>query len=139
MNNTYHDASLLSLFKKLWSYIKQRRKIQFYLLLVLTIFSAFAEVISLGAVIPFIGIITQPDQLYSSVYMQEINSLMNFESSEDLILPLTILFASAAIFAGILRLVLLWVSIKLSNATGADLSIDVYQKTLYQYQFRILF
>lgn len=132
MNNTYHDASLHSLFKKLWSYITQRRKIQFYLLLVLTIFSAFAEVISLGAVIPFIGIITQPDQLYSSVYMQEINSLMNFKSSEDLILPLTILFASAAVFAGILRLVLLWVSIKLSNATGADLSIDVYQKTLYQ-------
>jgi len=132
MSNSYLNLSLFYLFKELWRYISNRRKIQFYLLLVLTIFSAFAEVISLGAVLPFIGVITQPEQIYSSAYMQEINSLMNFESSDDLIVPLTVLFASAAIFAGVLRLVLLWVSIKLSNATGADLSIDVYQKTLYQ-------
>jgi ATP-binding cassette subfamily B protein len=48
------------------------------------------------------------------------------------LLPLTIGFASAALIAGALRLVLLWISIRLGNATGADLSLEVYRRTLYQ-------
>lgn len=34
--------------------------------------------------------------------------------------------------AGALRLALLWVSVRLANGIGADLSIDVYRRTLYQ-------
>jgi ATP-binding cassette, subfamily B, bacterial PglK len=132
MNNLQADSSLFFLFRRIWGYISRKRKFQFYLLLGLTILSAFAEVISLGAVLPFIAIITQPEELFSSPYMSKLNTIMNFTSSDELIIPLAVAFASAAIFAGILRLAVLWISIRLSNATGADLSIEVYQKTLYQ-------
>lgn len=50
----------------------------------------------------------------------------------DLVLPLTITFALAALVAGGLRLLLLWVSTRLGNETGADLSVEVYRRTLYQ-------
>jgi ABC-type multidrug transport system fused ATPase/permease subunit len=48
------------------------------------------------------------------------------------VLPLTIAFAAAALLAGALRMLVLWVSTRLAFATGADFSIDVYRRTLYQ-------
>lgn len=126
------NHSLTSLFQDLWSHISKRRKIQFLLLLILTIFASIAEVVSLGAILPFIGILTQPEQVFESPWLSEFISFFGIKSGQELVLPLTVAFGLAAIIAGSLRLLLLWISIKLSNATGADLSIEVYERTLYQ-------
>ena len=50
----------------------------------------------------------------------------------DFLLILTIIFALAALISGAMRLLLLWASTRLSFATGADLSISIYRRTLYQ-------
>jgi len=136
MNNHPPHNSLSNLFKSLWAHISKRRKVQFSFLLILTLIASVAEVVSLGAVLPFIGILTQPDQVFESPWLADFITLFGINSGEELILPLTITFGLAAIVAGILRLLLLWVSIRLSNATGADLSIEVYERTLYQ-PFRV--
>jgi len=47
-------------------------------------------------------------------------------------LPLTILFITAALLAGVIRLTLLYAMTRLTFATGADLSINIYRRTLYQ-------
>jgi ATP-binding cassette, subfamily B, bacterial PglK len=47
-------------------------------------------------------------------------------------LPLSITFGLAALFAGAMRLLLLWASTRVSFATGADLSLNIYRRTLYQ-------
>jgi ATP-binding cassette, subfamily B, bacterial PglK len=136
MNNNTSHKSLMSLFKSLWTHISKQRKIQFSFLLILTLVASVAEVVSLGAVLPFIGILTQPDQVFESPWLAGFINLFEISSGDELILPLTIAFGSAAIIAGALRLLLLWASIRLSNATGADLSIEVYERTLYQ-PFRV--
>ena len=102
------------------------------LLLGLTVVTSFAEVISLSAVLPFIGIITQPDQVFAHSSMAGVFKAIGVKSGPELVLPLSIGFALAALFAGGLRLLLLWVSIRLGNAIGADLSIEIYRRTLYQ-------
>lgn len=132
MKHRSQPNSLISLFARLWFHIQTKRKFQFLLLLILTLLTSVAEVVSLGAVLPFIGILTQPDEVFSSPWLEGFIGLLNIKSGDDLVLPLTIAFGIAAIIAGALRLLLLWVSIKLSNATGADLSIEVYKRTLYQ-------
>ena len=45
---------------------------------------------------------------------------------------LTACFIFAVLTAGSLRLLLLWISIRLGNAIGTDLSVEVFRKTLYQ-------
>ena len=45
---------------------------------------------------------------------------------------MAIAFGLSALIAGVMRLFLLRVSVLLSNATGADLSINVFERTLYQ-------
>lgn len=117
---------------RLFKYISRKRRHQFYALLFLTLISAGAEVISLGAVVPFISIITQPETVLKSQIFSEIIDDVGIKSAHDLILPLTLLFIVAAVLAGSIRLLLLWVGIRLANATGVDLSVEVYRRTLYQ-------
>ena len=52
--------------------------------------------------------------------------------ANDLLLPLTLIFILAALIAGGMRMLLLWAQIKLSYAIGADISYEIYKRTLYQ-------
>jgi len=100
--------------------------------------SAFAEAISLGAVLPFLGILTAPSLVFSHPVVAKVAQAWGITSAGKLVLPLTIAFAAAALVAGAIRMLLLWVSIRLAHASGADLSIEVYRRTLYQpYQVHV--
>ena len=125
-------SSLFSLLIRLWHHMSRRRKKQFALLMVLLLVSAFTEVVSLGAVLPFIGILTQPEIVFTYPIVADVAQFLGILSAEDLVFPLTVAFALAALVAGGLRLLLLWVSLWLGKAVGIDLSQDVYRRTLYQ-------
>jgi ATP-binding cassette, subfamily B, bacterial PglK len=96
------------------------------------VIASLAEIISIGAVLPFLGILTAPEQVYHHSLMQPIIQILEITEPRQLILPLTILFIASALLAGIVRLTLLYAMTKLSFATGADLSINIYRRTLYQ-------
>ncbi|WP_216184183.1 ABC transporter ATP-binding protein [Polynucleobacter sp. MWH-HuK1] len=101
-------------------------------MIALTLTTSVAEVVSLGAVVPFIGILTEPERVFNLPILSRYIQWMGITTPSDLVLPLAVAFSVAAIVAAVLRLLLLWVSIRLSNVTGADLSVEVYRKTLYQ-------
>ena len=94
--------------------------------------SAITEVISLGAIIPFLGVLTAPDKVFSHPILSDIAQSFGILSAEQLALPITILFITAILLANFTRLLLLWVSTKLSFMAGADLSYEVYHRTLHQ-------
>ena len=115
-----------------WHHLSKRRQKQFWLLLILMITASLLEIISLGAVLPFLGILTAPEQVYQHPLMQPIIQILGLTEPSQLILPLTIFFIIAVLLAGSIRLTLLYVMTRLSFATGADLSISIYRRTLYQ-------
>ncbi len=94
--------------------------------------SAFAEVVSLGAVLPFLGILTAPDLVFKQPVVANMAQAWGITSADQLVLPLTVAFAVAAMIAGAIRILLLWVSTRLAYASGADISIEVYRRTLNQ-------
>lgn len=94
--------------------------------------SAFAEVVSLGAVLPFLGVLISPDKVYLNPAVNSMAMAWGITSSAGLMLPLTAIFIVAALAAGAIRLLLLWATTRVSFAAGADLSIEVYRRTLYQ-------
>ena len=120
------------LLRRLWHHISRRRRLQFALLLVLMVCASFAEILSIGAVLPFLAILTDPARVYAHTGAQPIIQAMSLTEPHQLLLPLTIAFGLAALIAGAMRLMLLWASIRLSYAAGADLSISIYRRTLYQ-------
>lgn len=127
-----NPKTLAALLLRLFGHIDKRRRYQFMVMMILALFSSVAEVVSLGAVLPFIGILTQPKKVFNDPRMSGVAHVFGINSPEDLVLPLTVGFAILACFAGGFRLLLLRVSIWLANATSADLSIDIYRRTLYQ-------
>jgi len=96
------------------------------------ILSSLAEVVSIGAVIPFISALSSPEEIFNRPFLQPLIQTFNISTPNQVILPLTLVFILAALLAGALRLTLLYVMTRLSYATGADFSIDIYRRTLYQ-------
>lgn len=108
------------------------RRHQFILLLVLMIVASFAEVVSIGSVIPFLGALTNPEKIFSNQMMQPLINYLGIDSPSQIVIPLTFVFCFFALLSGVIRLILLKFSNRLSFATGADLSLSIYEKTLYQ-------
>jgi ATP-binding cassette subfamily B protein len=120
------------LLNRLWHHISRRRRGQFGLMLVLMGLASLSEVVSIGAVLPFLAVITTPDRVFEHAAAQPLIRALGVGSADQLLLPLTVIFGLAALMAGAMRLLLLWASMRLSFATGADLSISIYRRTLYQ-------
>ena len=116
----------------LWSFLSSRRQIQFWLISILMIFSSAAEIITIGAVLPFLGVLTDPDLIFSNKLIEPIIKIFEITSPDHLLFPATLLFVFSTLLAGFFRLILLYSLIRFSYATGADLSIEIYRRTLYQ-------
>lgn len=124
--------NVCKLMLNLWRHLKKRRHRQLALLLMLMLASAFSEVISLGAVIPFIGVLTSPEKVFNHSAIRKLVEIVGITSPGQLVAPLAMAFALTALLAGCMRLLLLWANAKLSNSVGADISIEMYRRTLYQ-------
>lgn len=123
------DRSLLI---RLWQHLSWRRRRQFRLLIGLMLVSAFSEVVSLGAVLPFLGILISPDTLLSLPLIPDVAQSLGIISADQLVLFFTVAFGSIALIAGAIRIFLLWAINRLAFTSGADLGIEVYRRTLYQ-------
>lgn len=117
---------------RLWRHIGARRQKQFWLLIGLMIMSAFAEILSIGSVFPFLAVLTQPDKIFIHPIAQPAIRFLGLTSAEQLLLPLTVAFILAALVAGTMRMLLLWASTRFSFAVGSDISLAIYRRTLYQ-------
>jgi ATP-binding cassette, subfamily B, bacterial PglK len=94
--------------------------------------SSFAEVLSIGAVLPFLGMLTAPERIFHLPIVQPVIQVFEITEPAQLLLPFTVVFGAASLIAGAMRLLLLWASTRLSYSTGADLSISIYRRTLFQ-------
>ena len=136
VNNSSH--SLLALLKRLWGHINSRRRGQFKGLFFLMILASFAEVISIGTVLPFLVVLSNPDSVFQNKFVVPLITIFNITSPNNLLFPLTIIFILGALFSGFMRIILLWAQTNLGHAICADLSIDFYRRTLYQpYSFHL--
>lgn len=126
------NQPITQLLMRLWCHISSRRRGQFGLLLLLMLTTSFAEIFSIGAVLPFLGALTAPEKVFVHPVAQPIIQALRLTEPAQLLFPLTVAFGLAALFAGAMRLLLLWASTRLSFAVGADLGINIYRRTLYQ-------
>lgn len=117
---------------RLWRHIDQPKRKQLIFLFGLMITCSIAEVVSIGAVIPFLSILIEPEKFFLFPKAQPFLRILSIEQPNQLIGPFSIIFATAAIIAGGIRLLLLKISTKLGFSIGADLSVNIYWRTLFQ-------
>ena len=132
MTKPVDPTALGRLLLRLFQQLTARRRMQFALLLALMLMSALAEVISLSAVLPFIGVLSAPERVYHFPLVAPLAAYAGFTHAQQLVLPFTIAFAVSALLAGGLRMLLLWFGTRITFACASDLSAEVYRRTLNQ-------
>lgn len=129
---TSPDSSTKTLLLGIWGHLTRRRRIQLSWLLLVMLVTGLAEMLSLGAVLPFLVVLSDPQQLWQNQVVQEIAIIFGLTSASQLLLPTTLVFASMSVLAALIRLANLWLNGQLAAAVGSDLSCEVYRRTLYQ-------
>ena len=105
MNANIFSRVRPDLLLSLWSHFSRRRQWQFGLLLVLMLVSALVEVATLGAVLPFLAVLTTPERVFRHPFVAYIAQAFSLPAADQLVLPITIAFATAAMIAGAIRLI----------------------------------
>ena len=130
--NQKNNYQILFLLKKLWNFFSKKRKIQFFIILVLMFISGFAEMVSFTAVIPFLSVLTEPERFFGMQKFEFLYRFFNIQSGSELLIPISVVFISLAIFAAIIKLTTIWISGKYAAALGSEISIKSFSKSLMQ-------
>ena len=125
------SEKLSKLLSRLWYYLHRRRRFQFGLLVGLMLVSAIAEVISLGIVLPFLGILVAPSRVLNHPLVEDILRDWGVTSADQLVLPLTVAFIAVAVMAGTIRILLIWARTRLAFSTGQT-SVSTLSPHFYQ-------
>ena len=126
------DNDLLSSIKFLWFNFSRKRKAQLIFVTLATFITAILDLISIGAIMPFISVIMDSEQTFNNPNFNQFFLNQGLSSGNDLVLPLTIFFISINILTAIIKIVIFWFQNKISVLCGNDLSRAAYSKTIYQ-------
>ena len=128
-NKTFTSIAIL---KRIWSFFDNREKVRFIAIFSLSCVTAFFEIISIAAVIPFIGILSNIEIIFSNPYLYSIIQFLGLKSNFDIALFATTVFCLGALVSCIMRTALAFFQTRVSFNVGARLSIKIYETTLNQ-------
>lgn len=125
------SGSLL-LLKQLWNHFSRPRKLQFKLLIILSIIVAFLELVSLGSLLPFLSVLISPESSVNKTFVNLFGQFAFSSEKNSSLIFFTALFCVFIVISTTARLILLRLSTKICFAVGSDLSKDVYRINLLQ-------
>jgi ABC-type multidrug transport system fused ATPase/permease subunit len=108
--------------------LERNKKIEFFLLSIFSLVTSIFEVLSIGIVVPFLSVLFNLS-LFKSKF-PEISLL--FQTDEELLLAMTLIFVSLIFLSGTIRFLLFVWQIKFSNTLGLDFGIKILNNFLSQ-------
>lgn len=130
--NSEEPQTLPRMLRKLWRHIGRRRRSQLIAVGILMLLTTGLELVSIGAILPFLGALSSPEKLFADPRAEKLIHSLGIVQPDQLLFPLTLLFSMAVVLSASARIVLLWVQTRFGFAVGADLGAEVYRRTLYQ-------
>jgi len=118
--------------KSLFNSLPRRRRLQAIPLLGLMLLSSVAELVTIGAVVPFVAVLTHPEQAADLGWLNSATASFGIAPSSDSLLFFAGLFIGLALLSMLLRLVLNYATQRWALMANYDLSVDLYQRMLSQ-------
>ena len=84
-----------ALYVRLWAAISAKRRAQLAALMAITLLASAAEVFSIGAVLPFLGVLTALDKVFAHACAQPLIAHLGITLPQGLLWPATALRAQA--------------------------------------------
>jgi len=123
---------MIKIIIRLWGHLSKKKKVRFLLFFMLMLLGSLVEVISLSSILPFLSAFSNTETVMGYPVISDILIYYDLTEPDQVILSLTVVFITAVLIAGGVRLLLLFLGTKLSFSSGHELSVDVYKRTLYQ-------
>lgn len=124
--------SLLASLRQLFKLLPSRQRGLIGWMLALQIIAAGSEILSLGAVIPFLGALANAPQLMGQAAIQPWLQFFNIQTPQQLVVAMAVLFGGAIVLSNALRLLTIRMQYRFSADIGNTISAEVYRRTLYQ-------
>ena len=119
-------------FSKFWLFLSKKKKLNFFLIVFLSIFQALLELISIAAVIPFITFLLKPDELNNYQFIFESINFFNITLQDNLIISLCIIFCLIFLIKNILIIFINKKIFEFIFEFRSNLHIDLLNKVLHQ-------
>jgi len=114
------------------SFLPERERLKIGLLVIIQILGGFAEMLSLGAILPFISAITNAGVFLARPEFQPIAEMFDINNEQELIVFVSIVFITAFVFVNVFKLFTFWVQAKVGVSIGNVLSQRFFSKILHQ-------
>lgn len=132
------DESMASLLRRFIPHLPKRRRWQFIVLFALMLVGAVAEVVTIGAVVPFVALMANPAQAFEYPTLQQAFVALGWQRPQNIVLPMAALFLGVVLVATTIRLLLAYVSNRFVFALGYDVAVRLYERVLNQpYSYHI--
>jgi ABC-type multidrug transport system fused ATPase/permease subunit len=137
-NPPYRHKGIWTLLGELFGQLSLRRRRQFVLFLCLMFLGAIAELVSIGAILPFLAVISNPERMVQQAQSHTSLATFGITTSSQITILVAVMFALAALFAASTRLFLVYFSQRFVFGLSRDLSVAVFSRTLHQpYSYHI--
>ena len=137
-SNHTKSTSILQDLRQLWLHLSPRHHWQLGLLLVALVLSSFSEMVSVGAIYPFLSALGNAQEVLQEPNLQPVFDLLRIDTPQRLVLIMALGFIGILGLANGLRLLTLNLRYRIAAAIGVDISSQAYYTTLYQpYSFHV--
>ena len=117
--------------RRLFGHLSARRRWQLVFLFGLMVVRAATELLSIGALIPFIALLDDPGRVNDYPVVVDLTAAAGV-TPDNLVPVVTFAFVAGIILSTIVRLAMVYFSNRFSHALGADLSSKLYARMLWQ-------
>lgn len=131
-------SALISDVIYIWKVLGRKHAWRYVWLLALTLLGTFSDMVTIGAILPFLKALTDPESIMGLAWVQAVLEVFGLKTQEEMILFVTVAFIFAAVFGGFIKVLQMWSSARLGASMGAQLRTEVYDRTLNRsYEFHI--
>lgn len=100
--------------------------------------SAAVEMLTIGAVIPFIALLSNPQALFEFPRLLAYSARLGWETPEAIVTAMTLAFMALIVIAGFFRFLVLFLTNRFIYALGFDISVTLFRRIMVQtYEFHV--
>ena len=126
-----NDADLITLIYRVWCQIDRTNKFNLIVLFGLAFLTSFSEIISIGALLPFLGAISDPQKILDEPLLQQIFKVLNIATQFEVLLAITVIFCISVVASCTMRMILMSKQVTINNEIAIKLSVKIYQHYLH--------
>jgi ATP-binding cassette, subfamily B, bacterial PglK len=108
----------------------KRRKVKW--IIGLAIFSSLLDVVSISTLLPFLAILTSPEQAMDYAIVSNLMNYFSISEPSQILPKITLIFILTILLAMLSRILLLFFGTRFAFSIGSEISVNVYKKVLNQ-------